>query len=193
MTMNAATGRNPLDEPALPVAADFTCCRLAHGPEGTARLAEEASGLLQGGEIILLYGKLGAGKTCFTQGLCRGLGVAQDVVSPTFTLVNSYVGRLQVHHLDFYRVQPGADLADIGIPDILDQAYEGNAVVVAEWPDLLLPELGTHFPRLELLGTQGPAPDDRVWHLRGFPNVPAPWAEIFSRDDDRPRQESDPC
>jgi tRNA threonylcarbamoyladenosine biosynthesis protein TsaE len=191
--MNPDTGNNPLEDPALPAAADFTCHRLVHGPEGTARLAEAASGLLRGGEVLLLYGKLGAGKTCFTQGLCRGLGVDQEVVSPTFTLVNSYSGRLLVHHLDFYRVQPGDDPADIGIPDILDQVYEGGAVVVAEWPDLLIPELGEDFPRLELLGTQGPADHDRIWHLRGFPAVPNPWADLFTGDDDSPRQESGPC
>jgi len=164
----------------LPAAADFEFHRKVHGPEGTAQLAEEASCLLGGGEIILLYGKLGAGKTCFTQGLCRGLAVDQGVVSPTFTLVNTYSGRLLVHHLDFYRIEPGADLTDIGIPDILDQVSDGNAVVVVEWPDLLIPELGEDFPRLELLATQGSEDQDRIWHLRGFPALPGPWTDLFT-------------
>jgi len=167
-------------EHALPSAAEFPFRREVHGPEGTARLAEEASGLLGGGEIILLHGKLGAGKTCFTQGLCRGLAVVQDVVSPTFTLVNSYEGRLLVHHLDFYRIEPGADLADIGIPDILDQVWDGTAVAVVEWPALLLPELGEGVPRLELLVVPGDRDNDRIWHLRGVPAVPGPWAELFA-------------
>ena len=101
---------------SLPAAAEFEFHRLAHGPEGTAALGEEISGLLRGGEVILLHGSLGAGKTCFTQGMCRGLEVIQDVVSPTFTLVNSYDGRLLVHHLDFYRIEPGDNLMDIGVP-----------------------------------------------------------------------------
>jgi tRNA threonylcarbamoyladenosine biosynthesis protein TsaE len=174
-----------VDHP-IPSAAEFIFHREVHGPAGTARLAEEASGLLRGGEIILLHGKLGAGKTCFTQGLCRGLAVAQDVVSPTFTLVNSYEGRLLVHHLDFYRIEPGADLTDIGIPDILDQVWDRTAVAVVEWPDLLLPELGKDVPRLELLATRGAGDNDRIWHLRGIPAVPGPWADLFADRDDPP-------
>jgi len=164
----------------MPAAAEFAFHREVHGPAGTVRLAEEASGLLHGGEIILLHGKLGAGKTCFTQGLCRGLDVTQDVVSPTFTLVNSYRGRLLVHHLDFYRIEPGADLMDIGVPDILEQVFDGDAVAVVEWPDLLLPELGKDVPRLELLATGGTGDDDRIWHLRGTPTVPQSWADLFT-------------
>ncbi len=171
-----------VDHP-IPSAEEFAFHREVRGPAGTARLGEEASGLLRGGEIILLHGKLGAGKTCFTQGLCRGLAVAQNVVSPTFTLVNSYSGRLLVHHLDFYRIEPGADLADIGIPGILDQVWDGTAVAVVEWPDLLLPELGKDVPRLELLATRGAGDDDRIWHLRGIPAVPGPWADLFADGD----------
>jgi tRNA threonylcarbamoyladenosine biosynthesis protein TsaE len=167
----------------LPAAAGFDYRRGVHGPEGTARLGEELAGLLRGGEIILLHGSLGAGKTCFTQGLCRGLAVDQDVVSPTFTLVNSYSGRLPVHHLDFYRIEPGDDLMDIGVPDLLDDVWDGTAVLVVEWPDLLMTELGTDAPRLELLVTGGDGIDDRIWHLRGVPSVPQPWIDIFAGGD----------
>ncbi|MBD3869675.1 MAG: tRNA (adenosine(37)-N6)-threonylcarbamoyltransferase complex ATPase subunit type 1 TsaE [Acidobacteria bacterium] len=164
---------------SLPSVAEFDIRRTVHGPEGTARLGEEISGLLRGGEVILLHGSLGAGKTCFTQGLCRGLKVVQDVVSPTFTLVNTYDGRLLVHHLDFYRIEPGDDLMDIGVPDLLDQVWDGTAVLVVEWPELLLGELGADVPRLELLATRGEGPDDRIWHLRGIPSVPPSWIDIF--------------
>ncbi len=167
----------------IPSAEEFDFHREVHGPAGTTRLAEEASGLLRGGEIILLHGKLGAGKTCFTQGLCKGLAVTQNVVSPTFTLVNTYSGRLLVHHLDFYRIEPEADLTDIGVPDILDQVWDGDAVLVVEWPDLLLPELGEDVTRLELLATRGAGPDDRIWHLRGVPTVPDQWAAMFADGD----------
>lgn len=165
---------------SLPAAGEFDFHRLAHGPEGTAALGEEISGLLRGGEVILLYGSLGAGKTCFTQGMCRGLEVTQDVVSPTFTLVNSYDGRLLVHHLDFYRIAPGDNLMDIGVPDLLDQVWDKTAVLVVEWPELLMGELGPDVPRVELLATQGEDPDDRIWHLRGAPSVPQPWIDIFA-------------
>ncbi|MCK9995072.1 MAG: tRNA (adenosine(37)-N6)-threonylcarbamoyltransferase complex ATPase subunit type 1 TsaE [Candidatus Krumholzibacteria bacterium] len=167
----------------IPSAEEFVFRREVHGPEGTIQLAEEASGLLRGGEIILLHGKLGAGKTCFTQGLCRGLDVTQGVVSPTFTLVNTYSGRLLVHHLDFYRIEPEADLMDIGVPDILDQVWDGAAVAVVEWPDPLMPELGKDVPFLELLATRGAGPDDRIWHLRGVPTIPDRWADLFTDGD----------
>jgi len=184
--MSPDTPHMPMPESSLPVAADFPYHRRVVGPGGTARLGEEAAGLLSGGEIILLFGDLGAGKTCFTQGLCRGLAVDQEVVSPTFTLVNTYRGRLVVHHLDFYRIEPGADLADIGIPDILDQVADGAAVAVVEWPALLARELGKDFPRLEMMAAIGPATDDRIWYLRGVPTVPEPWVDLFSDGDAPP-------
>ncbi len=159
--------------------AEFTCHREVRGPVETARLAEKAAGLLRGGEIILLHGSLGSGKTCFTQGLCRGLDVSQAVVSPTFTLVNTYTGRLVVHHLDFYRIDPGADLTDIGVPEILDQVWDKTAVAVVEWPELFLDEVGPYMPRIELLATHGTRDDDRIWHLRGVPRLSDPWIEIF--------------
>ena len=164
---------------SMPTPAEFTCHREVHGPAETFRLAEELAGLLRGGEIILLHGSLGSGKTCFTQGLCRGLDVTQKVVSPTFTLINTYSGRIPVHHLDFYRIEPGADLADIGVPEILDQVWDRAAVAVVEWPELFLEEMGPDMPRIELLATHGTQDDDRIWHLRGFPRLAAPWAEIF--------------
>ena len=163
----------------MPTPADFTCHREVHGPAETARLAEELAGLLRGGEIILLHGSLGSGKTCFTQGLCRGLDVSRNVVSPTFTLVNTYSGRLLVHHLDFYRIEPGADLTDIGVPEILDQGWDRAAVAVVEWPELFLEEMGPDMPRIELLATHGTQDDDRIWHLRGFPRLADQWAESF--------------
>ena len=166
-------------DPSMPTPAEFTHHREVRGPAETARLAEKLAGLLRGGEIILLHGSLGSGKTCFTQGLCRGLNVSQSVVSPTFTLVNTYTGRLVVHHLDFYRIEPGADLADIGVPDILDQVWDKTAVAVVEWPELFLEEMGPDMPRIELLATHGTGDDERIWHLRGFPRLDEPWTTVF--------------
>jgi tRNA threonylcarbamoyladenosine biosynthesis protein TsaE len=184
--MSADTPHIPMADSSLPLAAEFSFHRRVHGPADTTRLGEEAAGLLCGGEIILLYGDLGAGKTCFTQGLCRGLAVDLKVVSPTFTLVNTYSGRLVVHHLDFYRVEPEADLTDIGIPDILDQVADGGAVAVVEWPALLARQLGMDIPRLEMMATIGPAAEDRTWHLRGVPTVPEPWVDLFTDGDSPP-------
>ncbi len=168
----------PVDH-ILPDPAAFTHAVTVSSAEETQALGRRLAGLLTGGEIILLYGALGAGKTCLVQGLCAELAVDSEVVSPTFTLVNTYAGQLTVHHLDFYRVEPGADLTDIGVPDILDEIWDGSAVGLIEWPAPLVPELGAG-PRLELLATQGDHPDERVWHLRGLPTVPEAWQQIFS-------------
>ena len=69
---------------------------------------------------------------------------------------------------------------DIGVPDILEQVFDGDAVAVVEWPDLILPELGKDVPYLELLATRGTGDDDRIWHLRGTPTVPESWADLFT-------------
>ncbi|MBU2502913.1 MAG: tRNA (adenosine(37)-N6)-threonylcarbamoyltransferase complex ATPase subunit type 1 TsaE [bacterium] len=163
---------------ALPDPDGFPWAVATDGPAATAALGGRLARLITGGEIILLHGDLGAGKTCLTQGLCKGLGVEGEVVSPTFTLVNTYRGDLVVHHLDFYRVEPGADLGDIGLPDILDEVAGGGAILVAEWPDRILAEL-RGFPLVaEWLGTAGPGPDDRTWRLRARPAVPESWRTL---------------
>jgi len=163
----------------LPDPAAFTHARRVGSAAETTDLGRQLARLLGGGEIILLHGRLGAGKTCLVQGICAELGVSAAVVSPTFTLVNTYAGRLVVHHLDFYRIESGHDLADIGVPEILDDIWAGQAVGLIEWPGPLVPELGDS-PRLELLATAGEQVDERVWHLRGVPAVPAAWQSVFS-------------
>ena len=162
----------------LPGSAAFSHeCRTAD-ETATRELGGRLADLLAGGEIILLYGDLGMGKTCLVQGLCTKLAVTEEVVSPTFTLVNTYSGRLRVHHLDFYRLDVGHSLQDIGVPEILDDIWAGEAVGLIEWPDPLIGELGP-APRLELLATPGAGSTERVWHLRGVPEIPAAWLEIF--------------
>jgi len=168
------------DQP-LPAAGDFDLTLTTRGPEQTLALGKSISGLLKGGEVILLYGPLGAGKTCFSQGLCSGLSVTDEVVSPAFTLVNTYSGGpFAVHHLDFYRVDPTHNLDDIGVPDILDEVFSGQAVVLIEWPEPIMPELGANEPRMELLALPGDQPDERTWHVRGIPEIPEPWSGLFS-------------
>ncbi len=140
--------------------------------------------LLQGGEIVLLYGELGAGKTCLVQGVCEGLQVEADVVSPTFTLVGSYAGRCKVHHLDFYRIEDHHDLNDLGVPDILDEVWDGQAVLLAEWPQPLLAEFGPGAEYIEMLARPGEAADERVWFVRGVPELPASWLAVTEAVDD---------
>ncbi len=170
------------DQP-LPDPADYPWRTTTCAPAATRALGARAAELLRGGEVILLEGPLGAGKTCFVQGVGEALGVTDEVVSPTFTLVNTFPGRLRLHHLDFYRVEPGQDLTDIGIPGLLDEVLDGGAVLLVEWPAPLRGELAG-IPHLELLVLHGDGSDDRVWHLRGEPGEPpAPWRDLFGGED----------
>lgn len=89
---------------------------------------------LEGGEILLLSGPLGAGKTIFVKGICAALGVdEEDVTSPSFTLVNPYAGRLQLYHIDLYRLDQGASAAHA--VDLDDLLADEKAVIVIEWAE----------------------------------------------------------
>ena len=89
---------------------------------------------LEGGEILLLSGPLGAGKTLFVKGICAALGIdEEDVTSPSFTLVNPYAGRLQLYHIDLYRLDEGASAAHA--VDLDDLLSEEQAVIVIEWAE----------------------------------------------------------
>lgn len=91
-------------------------------------IGEEAAA----GDVYLLTGPLGAGKTCLTQGIARGLGVAGYARSPTFVLVTRYRGRLTVHHADLYRIEHPAEAWDLGLEDVI---AGGEDVLVVEWAD----------------------------------------------------------
>jgi tRNA threonylcarbamoyladenosine biosynthesis protein TsaE len=89
---------------------------------------------LEGGEILLLSGPLGAGKTIFVKGICAALGIAEeDVTSPSFTLVNPHSGRLQLYHIDLYRLDEGATAAHA--VDLDELLSEEKAVLVLEWAE----------------------------------------------------------
>ena len=102
-------------------------------------LGEKLGALLGAGDLICLYGGLGAGKTCFAQGIARGLGVEGAVTSPTFTLINEHYGRLPFFHMDVYRLDSVAEMEDLGYEEYF---YDGGVTLVewAEKIDELLPE-----------------------------------------------------
>lgn len=101
-----------------------------NGVEETYKLAGLLADELHGGEVILLEGDLGAGKTTFTKGLARALDIEDEVTSPTFTILNVYEdGRLKLNHLDMYRVESSEELAELGIEDCFDD----ESVTVIEW------------------------------------------------------------
>lgn len=108
-------------------------CVRSPDPEATQRWGERLGALLQPGDVIALRGPLGAGKTCFAQGVGRGLGVdpALSVTSPTFTLVGEYPARIPLRHADFYRIESEERLFEIGFDDLLD----GHGVLLVEWAE----------------------------------------------------------
>ena len=108
--------------------------------EELGRLIGEA---LERGAFIALEGDLGGGKTTFTRGLARGLGIASNVTSPTFQLVREYEGRIGLFHFDFYRLETASELVDLDIGYCL-----GAGVVVAEWADRFPPPESDSLLRL---------------------------------------------
>ncbi len=114
--------------------------------EGTHRVAASLAPLLGAGDVLLLSGDLGAGKTAFVQGLAAAMGVSERVTSPTFTLAQTYHGRLRLHHLDVYRFENLREVVDLDLPELLDDA----AVIAIEWGEVVLPELPRDFLRIRL-------------------------------------------
>lgn len=98
-------------------------------PESMRCLGSRLGGLLRPGDVVCLNGELGAGKTTLAQGIALGLGVAEPVTSPTFTIIHEYQGRLPLYHMDAYRLANPLELADLG----LDEYLYGNGVTVIEW------------------------------------------------------------
>jgi tRNA threonylcarbamoyladenosine biosynthesis protein TsaE len=105
---------------------------VSHGVDQTRRLGAHLGRLLAPGDVILLDGEFGSGKTTFTQGIAKGLGLDSHYVnSPTFTLINEYKGgRVHLAHVDLYRLQGAADISTLGLDDYL----EGRGATVIEWP-----------------------------------------------------------
>jgi tRNA threonylcarbamoyladenosine biosynthesis protein TsaE len=118
--------------------------------------------LLGAGDVLLLSGDLGAGKTAFVQGLALAMGVGERVTSPTFTLAHTYHGRLRLHHVDLYRLFKPGEVFDLGLPELLDD----DAVIAIEWGELALPELPPDFLRIRIrLGDPEDLADVRLLEL----------------------------
>jgi len=140
-----------------------------HSADETIALAERVGGLLAPGDLIVLAGDLGSGKTTFAKGVGRGLGVSDPIVSPTFTIVREYEGRLRLVHVDVYRLDHVQELHDLG----LEELAGSDAVTLVEWGDVVEAFLPTE--RLEVRLEAGADDDDRVvtlvasgpsWHQR---------------------------
>ncbi len=138
--------------------ASSTLDIISHSAAQTQRLGVRLGELVQGGELILLNGQLGTGKTTFTQGLAQGMGIAENINSPTFTLLKEYPGRPRpgwqpgvqqsigpaLYHFDLYRLDNPEEILDLGFEDY----FYSNGVCVVEWAekaDLLWPTESLHI------------------------------------------------
>ena len=98
------------------------------------------------GSVVLLVGPLGAGKTTLAKGIARALGVAEEVISPTYTIVSEYQGRLPLHHVDLYRVEGRDQVENLGLDDVL----WGDGVSLVEWGEKIESEIRRPHTRVEL-------------------------------------------
>ena len=107
-----------------------------HSPEETLAIGERVGQNLKPGDIVALIGDLGAGKTCLTQGIARGVKVDpnQIVNSPSYTLINEYAGKIPIYHIDLYRLQRREEILNLGLEEYL----EGDGICIIEWADRML-------------------------------------------------------
>ncbi|MFL5827889.1 MAG: tRNA (adenosine(37)-N6)-threonylcarbamoyltransferase complex ATPase subunit type 1 TsaE [Thermoleophilaceae bacterium] len=115
-------------------------------PEQTERAGAQLAARLEPGDVVLVSGELGAGKTTFVRGAARALGVSEPVTSPTFTIGQLYDGRPEVAHLDLYRLSTleGED------PALLDDYVTPERIAFLEWPDVALPKLDSVRARVRI-------------------------------------------
>lgn len=170
-------------------------------PAETRALAAAVAELLRPGDLVLLSGEMGAGKTAFTQGLGAGLGIGTRITSPTFTIAQTYEGgRLLVHHVDAYRLEHLHEALDAGLSEMVDD----GGVVVIEWGDALLPLLPAAYLEIRITfapglrseidddGSPAPGPtgeedggdadaDLRLWHVRPVGSAWAARSEALRR------------
>ncbi|MCM1158693.1 MAG: tRNA (adenosine(37)-N6)-threonylcarbamoyltransferase complex ATPase subunit type 1 TsaE [Clostridium sp.] len=110
-------------------------------PEDTFRLAKEMGKKAKAGDVFCLNGDLGVGKTLFSQGFAKGLGIEENVSSPTFTIVQEYdEGRLKLYHFDVYRIEDAEEMEEVGFTDMV----YGDGVCLIEWAERILDILPEH-------------------------------------------------
>ena len=140
---------------------------------GTHAVAAALAGVVRAGDVILLAGEMGVGKTAFAQGFGRALGVVEPITSPTFTLVHSYdTTGPTLHHADLYRLEHLAEVADLALIELA----ESDGVVLVEWGDVAESTFGEHV--VVRLGLVDGAPEAR---MVTFEPVGSSWAPRWAR------------
>ena len=115
--------------------------------EETQTIAKLIAPKLKGGDILLLRGDLGAGKTTLTKALCEALGVKEDVTSPTFTIVNEYNGKYKVNHFDMYRVNSIMEAMEFGFDEMI---RDRDSINIIEWPEVVMDILPSEVIDMEI-------------------------------------------
>jgi len=105
--------------------------------QDTYDIALEIARIVSAGDLILLVGDLGAGKTAFAQGFGKAIGIEEPITSPTFTLAREYKGEMQLHHLDVYRLEQIEEVRDLALSEL----FEGNSVTLIEWGNQIISAL----------------------------------------------------
>lgn len=128
-------------------------------PEETERLAEKIADHLQPGDVLTLEGSLGAGKTTFTKGIAKGLGVEKVVNSPTFTIIKEYNGGLPLYHMDVYRLEDSDE--DLGF----EEYFTSEGVTVIEWAKFIQDHLPGDYLEVKIFSLS-----DRKRHIQFIPH-----------------------
>ena len=134
----------------------------SHSVSDTEAIAEKLGRVLKSGDVVAYFGGLGMGKTAFTRGLAKGMGITADVSSPTFAIVNDYGGNPPLVHFDMYKVDSWDDLYSSGFFDYLDM----GAVLATEWSENIENALPENTIRVTI--QQGDSPEDRIITIEGI-------------------------
>jgi len=134
---------------------------IANSIEQTQEIARLIAPKLVGGDILLLRGDLGAGKTTFTKALCEALGVSDMVTSPTFTIVNEYDGKYKINHFDMYRIDSIMEAMEFGFDEMIGDV---NSINIIEWPDVVMDILPSDVKTIEIRRVDD---NTREIHIKG--------------------------
>jgi tRNA threonylcarbamoyladenosine biosynthesis protein TsaE len=145
----------------------------------TRLVGAQLAASLSGNALVAISGDLGSGKTALVRGMCEHERCAEQVSSPTFTIINEYAGRRAVYHIDLYRLSSPQEMLDIGLDDV----FRADGLVIVEWAERALPILPE--PRIEIAARHGATEHQREFTMRqhedGFDTILSAPAELFAR------------